>query len=187
MILSATTRESSAAPTDEAYTLRLPALDQGDAVMHRLRRAGALPAELGYQQVALMLGGVIRPATPSNSSRGFVAFSPSHASPGNPWRSQMLLLLPQLLPMLMWCVCVCVRAHVVCVCVCVCVCGARALMYAQAPWQPQEHQLSLRTCTYREACRHSHTLRASSSPAAAFVMRIASTEEGSRARHGARR
>jgi hypothetical protein len=58
-------------------------LKKGEGVQHRLRRAGALPAELAYNQVTLMMGGVLVPANAAQSeTRGFVAFSPSPAFPG---------------------------------------------------------------------------------------------------------
>jgi len=68
--------------TDEAYSLTLPTLDRGDAVMYRLRRAGALPAEQAYSQVSLTLGGVMVPQDATHTATGFVAVSPSPLFPG---------------------------------------------------------------------------------------------------------
>ena len=56
--------------TDEAYSLTLPTLDRGDAVMYRLRRAGALPAEQAYSQVSLTLGGVMVPQDATHTATG---------------------------------------------------------------------------------------------------------------------
>jgi len=57
-------------------------LSKGEAIQHRWRRAGALPSELGYSQVTLMLGGVMIPAAATERKQGFVALSPSPAYPG---------------------------------------------------------------------------------------------------------
>jgi hypothetical protein len=70
--------------TDEAYSLTVPTLSRGDAVMHRLRRAGALPAELAYNHISLILGGVLVPQDATHHAIGFVAVSPSPVLPGTP-------------------------------------------------------------------------------------------------------
>ena len=79
-----TRSKENATETDEAYTVVVPAFNKGEAVMHRWRRAGALPSELAYNQLTLMLGGVVVPASATVRAQGFVALSPSPAFPGTP-------------------------------------------------------------------------------------------------------
>lgn len=82
--LRSVTRQNPVSETDEAYSLTVPTLGRGDAVMHRLRRAGALPAELAYNHIALILGGVLVPQDATHNAIGFVAVSPSPVMPGTP-------------------------------------------------------------------------------------------------------
>ena len=82
--LRSVTRQNPVSKTDEAYSLTVPTLGRGDAVMYRLRRAGALPAELAYNHIVLILGGVLVPQDATHHASGFVAVSPSPVFPGTP-------------------------------------------------------------------------------------------------------
>ena len=68
----------------EPYRATVPELSQGDGVVHRWRRAGALPRELSYTQISLLLAGSMVPSTPTAQATGFLALSPSSAEAGTP-------------------------------------------------------------------------------------------------------
>jgi hypothetical protein len=75
-------KQQAGEPTDEAYVVVVPPLAENDAVMHRWRRAGALPHGLAYSQVTLFLGGVMVPQAATQRASGFLALSPSPNMPG---------------------------------------------------------------------------------------------------------